>query len=145
MITLWRIFCRWMDIRSSLIHLQERRMEENLGNPWRLGREKTKTGEEEEMRREEATRSNAQMERRWNELTSSSRWNDAGRQKDEKEPAGRQFDDFKIPKFSILVNLQAGDPPGTWCWSCMCENETSRRWRRRGRWRLATSSAASEH
>merc|ERR1712107_592986 len=32
----------------------------------------------EEMRREEATRSNAQMERRWNELTSSSRWNDAG-------------------------------------------------------------------
>ena len=111
---------------------EERRMEENLGNPWRLGRDKSKTGEEE-MRREEATRSNAQMERRWNELTSSSRWNDAGRQKDEKETAGRgRQDDFKIPKFSILVNLQAGDLPGTWWWSCMCENET-RRWRRRGR------------
>lgn len=68
---------------------EERRMEENLGNPWRLGRDKSKTGGEEEMRREEATRSNAQMERRWNELTSSSRWNDAGRQKDEKETTGR--------------------------------------------------------
>ena len=112
---------------------EERRMEENLGNPWRLGRDKSKTGEEEEMRREEATRSNAQMERRWNELTSSSRWNDAGRQKDEKETAGRgRQDDFKIPNFSIVVNLQAGDLPGTLCWSCMCENET-RRWRRRGR------------
>ena len=111
---------------------EERRMEENLGNPWRLGRDKSKTGEEE-MRREEATRSNAQMERRWNELTSSSRWNDAGRQKDEKETTGRgRQDDFKIPNFSIVVNLQAGDLPGTWCWSCMCENET-RRWRRRGR------------
>ena len=92
---------------------EERRMEENLGNPWRLGRDKSKTGEAEGMRREEATRSNAQMERRWNELTSSSRWNDAGRQKDEKEGACRQ-DDFKIPKFSILNSCQPTDRRPTW-------------------------------
>ena len=93
---------------------EERRMEENLGNPWRLGRDKTKTGEEEEMmRREEASRSNAQMERRWNELTSSSRWNDAGRQKDEKETAGRQ-DHFKIPKFSFLNSCQPTGRRPTW-------------------------------
>ena len=40
-------------------------------------------------RREEAARSNARMERRWNELTSSTRWN-GGQQKGEKEEKRRQ-------------------------------------------------------
>ena len=65
---------------------EERRREEKQGDRWRLGRE-VRGGEEEDeeerKRREEASRSNARMERRWNELTSSTRWNGGRQQKEE--------------------------------------------------------------
>merc|ERR1712212_892317 len=48
-------------------------------------REKGEEDEEERKRREEASRSNARMERRWNELTSSSRWNGNGLPRGQKE------------------------------------------------------------
>ena len=68
---------------------EERRREEKQGDRWRLGREvrggEGEEDEEERKRREEATRSNARMERRWNELTSSTRWNGGGQQKEEME------------------------------------------------------------